>query len=59
MNVPPIDPEILKSSRRMVKAQKRRARRQWLAENALNLFNSLIALVALIVAILGLYLPKS
>jgi hypothetical protein len=43
----------------MVKAQKRRARRQWLAENALNLFNSLIALIALIVAILGLYLPKS
>jgi len=56
--IPPIDPNILDASDQMVKAQKRQARRQWLRDNALSLFNSFIAFVALIVAIFGLHLPK-
>ena len=56
--IPSIDPKIIEASDQMVRAQKRQARRQWVRDNALNLFNSFIAFVALIVAIFGLYLPK-
>ena len=56
--IPPIDPNILESSDQMVKAQKRQARRQWLFDNLFNILDLIIALVALIVAVFGLYLPK-
>ena len=56
--MPPIDPRILESSREMVKAQKRQARRQWLFDNLFNILDLIVAVVALVVAVFGLYLPK-
>ena len=55
--IPPIDPQILDASDQMVKAQKRQARRQWLFDHMFDLLNLIIALVALAVAVFGLYLP--
>ena len=56
--IPPIDPKIIEASDQMVRAQQRQARRQWVFDNMFKLINSFIAVVALIVAIFGLYLPK-
>ena len=56
--MPPIDPRILEESEKMNKAKKRQARRQWLFDNLFNILDLIIALVALVVAIFGLYLPK-
>lgn len=56
--MPPIDPRILEESEKMNKAKKRQARRQWLFDNLFNILDLIIAFVALIVAIFGLYLPK-
>ena len=56
--MPPIDPRILEESQKMTKAKKRQARRQWLFDNLFNILDLIIALVALIVAIFGLYLPQ-
>lgn len=56
--MPPIDPRILEESVKMNKAKKRQACRQWLFDNLFNILDLIIALVALVVAIFGLYLPK-
>jgi hypothetical protein len=56
--IPPIDPAVLEQGDRMAKAARRSARRRWFADHAFDLFNSFLALVALIVAIFGLYLPQ-
>ena len=59
IEVSPLDPKILETSAAMVKAAKKRTVRAWWRENVFNLVNSILALAALIVAVLGLFLPKS
>ena len=59
IEVSPLDPKILETSAAMVKAEKKRTVRAWWRENVFNLVNSILALAALIVAILGLFFPKS
>lgn len=59
IEVSPIDPKVLETSAAMVKEAKRRTVRAWWRDNVFNLVNSVLALAALIVAILGLFFPKS
>ena len=56
--IPPIDPRIVETSRQMMRQQRKQARRQWLIDHVFDLFNSILALIALIVAIFGLFLPQ-
>lgn len=58
MIIPPIDPEILEHSRQMVEAKKKREKKQYLKDHCFDIINSGIALIALIIAILGLFFPK-
>lgn len=57
-HIPKIDPEIIEQSRRMTEAKRKAERRQYLADHRFDIFNSITAFVALIVAVLGLFFPK-
>ena len=57
MNNPHIDPRILEHSRQMAAEKARKQRRQWLKDNTFNLINSVLAFLALIISIFGLFLP--
>lgn len=56
--IPKIDPEIIEQSRRMTEAKRKAERRQYLADHRFDIFNSITAFIALIVAVLGLFFPK-
>lgn len=58
MIMPPIDPQILEYSRQMVEAKRKRERKQYLKDHCFDIINSDIALIALVIAILGLFFPK-
>lgn len=55
---PKIDPMILEQSRIMTEAKRKAERRQYLADHRFDIFNSITAFIALIVAVLGLFFPK-
>ena len=58
MIMPPIDPRIIEHSRMMVEEKKKRERKQYLKDHCFEIINSTMALIALIIAILGLFFPK-
>lgn len=57
-HIPKIDPEIIEQSRRMTEAKRKRERRQYIADHRFDIINSITALLALVIAILGLFFPK-
>ena len=57
MQIPKIDPEILRQSEKMVKSKKKADRRQYFKDHIFDILNLLIASAALIVAVIALFFP--
>ena len=56
INMPPIDPNIIDASKKMVAQQKRKKRQQYLKDNLIAIFALVISFLSLVVSTLGLYL---
>lgn len=59
MKIPKLDKEFMESVRKIQSEMTRQRRVAYIKEHAFDIFNLIISLIALIVAILGLYLPQS
>ena len=57
INMPPVDPNIIDASKKMVAQQKRKKRQQYLKDNLIAIFALVISFLSLVVStVLGLYL---
>lgn len=57
MESPKVDPVVVELSNRAMEDQEKQEKKKYLRDHCFDIINLIIAVLALIVALLGLYLP--